>query len=80
MDLAPKTTEDLEKLVEHLRRIGVQHYSAHGVSLVLCAPAPVLEKTPEEAPARGPIYGMTEEEQIDTFRYVVEPVAKEKAR
>ncbi len=80
MDLAPKTTEDLEKLVEHLRRIGVQHYSAHGVSLVLCDPAPALEKTPEETPARSKVFGMTEAEQIDTFTYVVEPVAKETAR
>lgn len=80
MDLAPKTTEELEQLVEHLRRIGVAHYSAHGVSLVLCDPQPTFEKSEVVEPARGPVYGMTEEEQVDHFRGVVEAVLKEKSR
>lgn len=80
MDLAPKTTEDLERLVEHLRRIGVQHYSAHGVSLVLCDPQPTFEKSEEAEPARSPILGLTEEEQVDLFNTVAEAVPEEKTR
>ena len=80
MDLAPKTTEDLERLVEHLRRIGVQHYSANGVSLVLCDPAPPFEKVVEAEPGRSPILGMTEEEQVDLFNAVAEAVPKERTR
>lgn len=77
MDLAPKTTEDLEQLVEHLRRIGVQHYSAHGVTLALCDPQPKLEKVAVVEPTRSKLLGLTEEEQVDLFNTVAEAVPKE---
>ncbi len=80
MGLEPKTTEELEQLVAHLRRIGVQHYSAHGVSLVLCDPQPTFEKVVENEAARSEVLGLTEEEQVDLFNTVAEAVPKERTR
>lgn len=74
MDLALKTTDDLEKLVTHLRRIGVVQYSANGVSLVLCEPQPEVERSPPVVEGRSRTLGLTESEQFDLFNAVVEAV------
>lgn len=77
MDLAPKTTEDLEKLVRELRRMGVQQYSAMGVTLSLCEPELEIEKVKPANPLRSQMLGLTEEEQVDLFNTVAEAVPRE---
>lgn len=78
MDLAPKTGEELEAFVKHLRRIGVQQFSVAGLFLVLCEPQPDATKVEEREPTRSHVLRMTEEEQVDLFNEVVEPTPKEK--
>lgn len=77
MDLALRTTEDLEKLVGHLRRMGVQQYSAMGVTLSLCEPELELEKQREAVELRSPMLGLTAEEQMDRFNAIIEAIPKE---
>ncbi len=77
MDLALRTTEDLEKLVGHLRRMGVQQYSAMGVTLSLCEPELELDKVKPASPQRSKMLGLTEEEQVDLFNTVAEAVPRE---